>query len=410
MKVLISCYGCSPYHGSEAGMGWNFVNNLAPLHELHIIVMSDFETELQRYFIEHPEEQHLYHFYFLPNDKRNHTLIKIWPPSYYWYYRKWQKKVFEFAKVLDMKEHFDVVHMLNMAGYREPGYLYKMSKPLIWGPVGGFCISPWRLLPGLGLYGMVYYGMRNIVNWMHACLKISPRRMAKNATTIIAATQDNQKAILRYYNRQSVLIPEVGILPNNYVPSLRDRGTSPLKICWSGRHIPSKALHLLLYALSSLLPSVPLELHVIGGGVCTNKWIQLAHRLNLDDYVRWHGQVSRENAIHIMSQSHVFVITSIADLTSTVLLEALSLGLPVITLNLFGFSNVVTKDCGIKIDVRTEQQVIQDLAAAICTIANDEPLRLRMATAASCRAHDFVWEDKAKQISQLYKNAVVNMA
>ena len=38
LKILISCYACSPKRGSEPGMGWSFVNGLSKQHEVHVIV------------------------------------------------------------------------------------------------------------------------------------------------------------------------------------------------------------------------------------------------------------------------------------------------------------------------------------------------------------------------------------
>ena len=91
MKILINCYACSPYKGSEPGMGWNFIKSLCRLHELHIITESKFQQDLNQYFEEHPEEKPFYHFYFIEKE-RHKKLRKIWPPSYYWFYKAWQKK------------------------------------------------------------------------------------------------------------------------------------------------------------------------------------------------------------------------------------------------------------------------------------------------------------------------------
>lgn len=399
MKVLVSCYACSPYKGSEPGMGWNFVHCLAPMHELHIITESKYEEDLARYFSEHPDEEQLYHFYFLPRMRFN-ILRKIWPPSYYWFYRLWQRKVLNFANELDAKENFDVVHALNMAGYREPGFLYKLNKPLVWGPVGGFQLSPWCLLPSTGVYGTLYYGSRNLINLWQMHLKRTPRQMARKADSIIAATQDNHDVIARLWHIESTIIPEAGLSTN---PSgiVVTRCDSKLKLCWSGQHTPAKTLNILLDALAMTCNKQDLELHVIGQGRCTRLWQKQAEALHLDNII-WHGWVERTEALKIMSGCHVFCITSVTDLTSTVLLEALSFGLPIITLDLFGFSNVVTDACGIKIPVQSKSQVVRDMAAAIDKMAEDESLRMRMAQAALDRAQDFTWEEKAKQISQLY--------
>ena len=38
LKLLVSAYACSPFQGSEPGMGWNFVKELSKYHEVHVIV------------------------------------------------------------------------------------------------------------------------------------------------------------------------------------------------------------------------------------------------------------------------------------------------------------------------------------------------------------------------------------
>lgn len=402
MKVLVSCYACSPYHGSEPGMGWNFVHCLAPMHELHIVTESKYKADLDRYFAEHPDEVQQYHFYFLPR-KRYDVLRKIWPPSYYWFYRVWQRKVLSFARQLDMRENFDVVHALNMAGYREPGFLYKLGKPLVWGPVGGFCISPWCLLPSMGWYGMLYYGARNLINLLQMHLKLAPRRMARHANAIIAATQDNHDAILRLWNRESIIIPEVGLTETATTSVLARE--DKLRICWSGQHTPAKTLNLLLDALTLANEPQNIELHVIGEGRSTARWKKQAEKLHLNNIV-WHGWVQRDEAWRIMSRCHVFVITSVTDLTSSVLLEALSQGLPVIAPDLFGFSNVIAGHCGIKIPVCSQQQFVADLAQAINAIEADEMLRQKMAEGALQRAKDFTWAQKAQTIDGIYSQVI----
>jgi hypothetical protein len=50
LKVLISAYACSPYKGSEPGVGWGFVAALAEHHDLWVIVEEEkFRTDIERY-------------------------------------------------------------------------------------------------------------------------------------------------------------------------------------------------------------------------------------------------------------------------------------------------------------------------------------------------------------------------
>ena len=403
MKILVNCYACSPYKGSEPGMGWNFVKCLSHFHELHIITESKFQPDLNRYFKEHPEEISFYHFYFIEK-KRHKKLRKIWPPSYYWFYRIWQKKALILAKTLDKKENFDIIHQLNMVGYREPGYLYKIKKPLVWGPMGGFNITPWRLLPSMGIYGALFYGFRNLINLYQMHFSKRVKKAINQSKMVICATGDDADIVQKLWNKKSIIIPEVGFVPITQSTTIMRR-TDKLKICWSGLHIPRKSLNLLLEALAICPLKKEIELHVIGEGNCTIKWKKLSQKLQLKN-VFWHGWLTRNKALEIMQNSHLFVITSLSDATSTVLLEALSLGLPVVTLNHLGFSNVVNNDCGIKININTKQQVITDLAQAIKKLCQNETERIRLAQGALKRSADFTWEEKAILINNIYQEII----
>lgn len=65
MRILVNCYACSPYKGSEPGMGWNFVKGLSKYHELFILTESKFKDDLDRYFATNPDEKNNKHFFFI---------------------------------------------------------------------------------------------------------------------------------------------------------------------------------------------------------------------------------------------------------------------------------------------------------------------------------------------------------
>lgn len=404
MKILVNCYACSPFKGSEPGMGWNFVRCLAKKHELHIITESKFQPDLEKYFCEHPGEQEYYHFYFIRKN-RHKKMRKIWPPSYYWFYKAWQKKAYKLALELEGKEHFDVIHQLNMVGYREPGYLWKMGKPFVWGPIGGFGKVPWSLIPSMSLWGMVFYTCHNIINNWQMRMNWRVKAAMKKASGLIAATKDVQTAIRQLYGKDSIIIPEVGLIGNGGCQISRRLPDEKLKICWSGQHTPGKSLNLLLDSIA-LGENEKVELHVMGEGSETKRWKRKSKRLGLRNIV-WHGWVPRDNGLQIMQSCHLFCITSLKDLTSTVILEALSFGLPVIALDHCGFSNVLTPTCGIKIAINNKKQVVEDFYKAIMEIEKDEDRRYILAKGAQIRSKEFNWKDKAEAISKIYETVSI---
>lgn len=117
---------------------------------------------------------------------------------------------------------------------------------------------------------------------------------------------------------------------------------------------------------------------------------KVSSKLKLDNVV-WYGWVDRSKSIEIMKSCDVLCITSLSDLTSTVLLEGLSYGLPVIALDHCGFSNIINEKCGIKIPIHSQSQVISDFAKAIDVLSADERYLEQLSIGANNRAKEFGW-------------------
>lgn len=406
-KILISAYACSPRRGSEPGMGWNFVRSLASYHELHVITEIKWKNDLENAFESDLAIGKNVKFYFLKK-KRNRTLRKIWPPSYYYFYKIWQKKVFKLACELDKVENFDIVHHLNMVGYREPGYLWKLDKPFVWGPLGGLQDIPFKLMLNLDLPGMIFYTGRFVINQFQKRFSQRPKlAAARDNSVLIAATEIDRKQILRYWKRSSVLIPEVGQEFSSLSSISARKNGEQFKIVWSGQHTPGKALNILLKCLKSLPQEANWHLSILGAGKMTGKWQKLAKQCNIDNKCTWHSWLDKKEAHRIMQKCHVLCITSLKDLTSTVTLEGLSFGLPVICIDHCGFGNVINESCGIKIPVDYPWKIAVGFEIALSKLYSDELFRQKLAYGALQRAAEFQWVNKAIEINRIY-NSLVN--
>ena len=107
-----------------------------------------------------------------------------------------------------------------------------------------------------------------------------------------------------------------------------------------------------------------------------------------------------------MKESHVFVITSLKDLTSTVAVEALSLGLPIVSLDHCGFKDLVNEECGIKVRPGSAEQIVSDIAGALSALYTNESLRLRLAEGAIRRSQVYSWQAKMEALNDIYSRAV----
>ena len=201
---------------------------------------------------------------------------------------------------------------------------------------------------------------------------------------------------------------EVGVNePNDSSEPSNHADGTPLHVCWAGVHTPRKALNLLIQALPLCKQNI--HLNVLGDGPCSPNWQKLARKLEVDHLVTFHGKIPHHQVFDIMSQSHVFCISSLSEGgTPNIVMEALQQGLPIIALNHCAFASVVNDSCGIKIDINSTRQIIQDFAAALDKLASDESMRRILARGAFERSKQYTWKTKAEILDCLYREATCN--
>jgi glycosyltransferase involved in cell wall biosynthesis len=415
-KVLAVAYACNPCRGSEEGVGWGWVEAIARHHEVWVLTAGYHRADIERTVNAEPERFQNVHFEYVPHKPWHYTPAGKWlkiegsicKPLMHAAYKSWLRGANRLGRRLHREHGFDVVHQVTYVGFRFPGQLWKLGVPFVWGPVGGLVNVPWRLLPLLGLYGMAEFAGRNIVNTAHKILLPGPKKAFRRAAAVIAASSGIRDEIKRWYGRDSEVICEIGPPQERAAAYSTRKEGEPFNLAWSGQHLPGKALPLLLGALSQIDKEINWQIDILGEGPCTANWRGKAGRLGIGQRCRWHGWLPRNDALETVRNAHVFVITSMKDLTSTVLMEALALGLPVICPDHCGFADVVTDHCGIKVAVRGRRQLETDLAQAIIRLAGDEDLRQRLARGALARVKDYSWERKALQLDQIYRKALAS--
>jgi len=408
-RVLISAFSCNPLKGSEPGLGFNYVRQLAEHCDLAVIT----EELKNRSAIEDAQrqipvlERVQWHYIPWPCVTRDgHCRTDVNFVHYYHIYREWQRRAYALGKSLIASGTFDLVHHLTMTGYREPGYLWKSPLPFVWGPVGGHVMMPGQFLNTLGVRGMVQCATRNVLNALQMRYSRRVAQATRKASAILASTSIDVEAIRRYHGRTAVLIGENG---SGTVESDRVRERNPnqvLKLVWSGIHVPRKALHLLLPALALLPNDVAVELHVLGDGPERHRWENLAIRLGVRKMCHFHGWVARTEALRLMKSTDALVITSLQDACSAVLFEALAAGLPVVSHAACGFVDVVTKDCGLLVAVESPATSAREIAGAVSRLFRHPNLYRRLSAGAIARAHELSWKNRAALILQAYKQVI----
>jgi glycosyltransferase involved in cell wall biosynthesis len=127
----------------------------------------------------------------------------------------------------------------------------------------------------------------------------------------------------------------------------------------------------------------------------------MAQKMGLSDHCEWLGQIFRSTALKKMQSAHALVVTSVHDLTSTVVVEALANGLPVLCPEHCGFKDAVNSSCGVLVNASAPELLISGLSHAIEKIY-DEDFRFELAKGAFAHSYRYEWDLKARAINDIY--------
>jgi glycosyltransferase involved in cell wall biosynthesis len=297
-----------------------------------------------------------------------------------------------------------------MIGYREPGFLWKLPLPFIWGPVGGYTQMPWAFLPAMGWRGAAYHICRNSLNGLQAKYYRRPKLAARRASAVFAATPVDREAIERFYGVPCKVIGELGCSP---YPRATDEGfrrfEATLRVAWVGRAVPGKCLPLALTAVQQASKLVKLELHVVGDGAGFVQARQLADKIGITTICNWHGALPHDEALKVIDGCDCMLFSSVQDATSTVVMEALMTGLPVICHDACGFGAVIDETCGIKVPLVSPSFSKQALAGALIQLGTDSSRLTRLRQGAIARANELAWDKKAQMVVGVYSDVLTRM-
>lgn len=404
LKVLVNAYAISPDHGSEPGMGWNWCVRLAKECELFIITEGEFREGIERKLATLPQAGNM-HFYYLPVSNRVRRMC--WNQGdwrFYYHYAWWQWRALALARDICANFPIDVIHQLNMVGFREPGFLWRIKgKKYIWGPIGGMGLTPAQYFRDAPFPEYYLIRWKNVINRFQRKHSLRVRKAVQNSSVVLCATPDEYHIVTEYYRRPALLINETGTTRTS--ERFARNYHAPYHLIWVGKFVHRKQLGLALRAIAQL-DDIPVVLDVVGTG--SDKMVALyrtlAARLKIEDRVVWHGQLTRDEVDQWMERSDLFLFTSVSEATSTVMMEAISKGLPVICFDTCGFGPIVDDEIGVKIPLTTTtDESVCHFAEAIRQLLS-QPSRLSAMSEYSFeRSKSLTWDEKVRIIMGVYQ-------
>lgn len=411
LNVLINAYAISPNWGSEQGVGWNWVINIAKYCNCHIITESEFQKEIEDAVANHPYKDNL-HFYF--NAVTAEVRKMCWNQGdwrFYLHYEKWQKKTLEIAKEICKNEKIDVIHHQNMVCFREPGYLWQIEGiPFIWGPLGGMNKIPIVFTKGMSIKKRLFYLVKNSISLLQSRYKKRVLKAIEHSDVIIAATASVYDCMVNYHKHKNVVfINETGVDLSKSQSVKHDYNHETLELLWVGRFLITKRLDIALHSIAKCKQK-NIHLTIVGSGSDFEvaKYQNMSKQLGIEDCVTWLGSVKNEEVQRLMKEKDVFFFTSILEATSTVIPEAIQNNLPIISFNACGFGHLVKDKVGETIELQKPEEAAIGFAKIIDSFAADKNRLKIYSKACDIYKKELAWQWKAERVVELYNKAIEN--
>lgn len=427
LNVIVVAHEFSPEQGSECAEGWNIVTKLATYHDVTVLyasgsqfVQNSYLNAIERY---HQKNSPISGLKFVNIDQPSITrfiarfntyFLKIGsiglPILYFTAYKYWQKEVFKKVKQLTKENEYHIIHQLTQITFREPGYLWKLGIPFVWGPTGGTSTIPRGFLSILSWKARVFENIRSFSNFYQFSFVKRIIQANKQADLIYLFTKEDGELFAKRAKGKIKLLLDAGTLSSSINDVTLKNNSSGITAVWCGQLIERKAPSILLYAIASgKFNSDRIKFLIIGDGPLRKSLMILANELQIEN-IEWINKVSHNKVFELMQSSDFFIHTSYREATSNVIPEALSMGLPVICHDANGMSIAINESCGIKVPLVSFEESVLNFQEAILKLISNKDYLEQLKKGAIARTSEISWDAMVETIANDYINIHNNHA
>lgn len=414
-NILVLAYQLSPTKGSEYSVAWNYVTRMSKYNRLKVIYGVSGEhmgdcSEMED-FIKHNKVENV-SFVCVKPDKITNLLNScnkrgFFRYSFYFAYKAWHKQVYRTVRDIIKKEEFDLIHFVGPIGFREPGFLWKIDLPYMWGPVGGGNKASSILLAKVPLSKKIKFYFRNFMTGLQLRFMPRLRKALSNTDLLLTATTENKEVFKSKFNKDSIYLPENAITSDISL-NMEKFGDKIYRFAFVGRLDTGKNVMMLLEALDLMKNKDKIIVDIVGDGPERKMSEEYSNARKLP--VKWHGHLQRDKAVKIFDMVHLHIITSANESNTTVIWEAMSHGVPTLSFDHCGMHDIICKRCGILIPIKSREQCVRDLATELDSLINNpERFEIMSRGVLEC-AEQYTWDKREKFLLDCYEKAIENHA
>ena len=196
---------------------------------------------------------------------------------------------------------------------------------------------------------------------------------------IIATSKILKKNIIKKFN---VDTNKITLIPNPadteiFLPKKR-KTSGPFSFITIALFRPEKRLDILIKSFAKLFKNNPnIVLTIIGDGAEKDKLTLLSHKLNINKRINFIGYQKKSAVSDILRNHDAFVLTSEVETFGVAIVEAMSVGLPVVATKCGGPESIVLPETGILVKKNDENKLCAAMDRIIKNYDNYESSVIR---------------------------------
>ena len=378
LKIFISAYACEPQKGSEPGIGWNVVNELAKYHEVHVLTRSNNREAIEAALIGRSEAVPVFHYYDLP------IWLTFWKKrrrGYHLYYYLWQYGAFFRYRHWVDTFGFDIVQHLTFANFSMPSLFMLCKATTVWGPIGTIPTPP-AIFSALPSKVRIRETLRR---WIMTFLcHAEPMRFL---------TPRAANWILEYDSR-----PDGSCFPVRWQPKVRrhpqtgvntaepeysterrrnDDGKIRLLICSEFLHWKGVVFSAEIFSRIARRRD-DVELYLYGSGPEKETMAAIFRRAGVENRVHWKGFVGKQEMIQALFDADILLYPSYHHGLATVILQAMYARLPIVALKGDPIGLAVADGAGLVAEGGTMPEILDDLERKTGLLIGSPDLRKQL--------------------------------
>lgn len=272
------------------------------------------------------------------------------------------------------------------------------------GPIGWWLKKRYAIPYVIRMGGGDIPGAQKRYAFVYKVIGMPLRRIWKEADAVVANSEGLLQRARRFSEADNFRVISNGVDTAFFHKSENGcRKSDEVRILFVSRLIEGKRIQNIIPMMQAINDKVAgkrVYLDIVGDGPHRSALDDVVRECNAQEFVKFYGQKNKTELLEFYSRADMFILPSISEGMPNVVLEAMSMGLPVIMTPCEGSKELVT-DNGIVTSIESFQDALMDL---LC----DEEKRKSMGINSRSNVMKyFTWDVAAKQYEDLFNDIVL---